>query len=247
MKISVITVTFNSAATIEQTINSVLDQTFKDIEYIIIDGGSTDGTIQIIEKYRSSLGKFISETDKGIYNALNKGIKMATGDLIAFLHADDFYINQNILESYVTKFENENCEAIYADLYYVDQMNSNKIVRKWKSGMYQEGDFLKGWMPPHPTFIAKKSCYDKFGCYREDFNSAADYELMLRFIQKNKIKISYLNDFVIKMRVGGESNKTLKNRIRANADDRRAWKVNNLSPGFFTLLLKPLRKVIQFF
>jgi glycosyltransferase involved in cell wall biosynthesis len=247
LKITVITVTFNAASTIEQTILSVLDQTYKNVEYIIIDGGSTDGTQKIIERYNSSLGKFISEKDSGLYNALNKGIRMSGGDAIAFLHSDDFYTGKNVLQDYANRFQSENCDAVYADLYYVDRNDTNRIVRKWKSEKYREGDFLKGWMPPHPTFICRKSIYDRFGLYREDFNSAADYELMLRFIQKNKIKISYLPEFVIKMRVGGESNKTVKNRVRANADDRRAWKVNELKPGILTLFLKPLRKIKQFF
>jgi glycosyltransferase involved in cell wall biosynthesis len=247
LKITVITATFNAASTIEQTILSVLDQTYKNVEYIIVDGGSTDGTQKIIERYSSSLGKFISEKDSGLYNALNKGIKMSSGDAIAFLHSDDFYTGKNVLQDYVNKFQTEDCDAVYADLFYVDKNDTSKIVRKWKSEKYQEGDFLKGWMPPHPTFICKKNIYDRLGLYREDFNSAADYELMLRFIQKNKIRISYLAEFVIKMRVGGESNKTVKNRVRANSDDRRAWKVNELKPGFLTLFLKPLRKIKQFF
>ncbi len=247
MKISIITVTFNSAATLEQTILSVINQTHKDIEFIIVDGKSTDDTIKIVEKYKNSISKFISEADNGLYDAINKGIDLASGKVIGILHSDDFYINNEVIQKYEDVFETKNCDAVYADLYYVERENTNKIIRKWKSGNYKKNSFKNGWMPPHPTFFVKKEIYGKFGKFNLDFKSAADYELMLRFILKNQIKIAYLPEYTVKMRVGGKSNVTVANRVNANLEDRKAWEINGLKPLFYTLYLKPLRKIKQFF
>ena len=247
MKVSIITITFNSEATIEQTIRSVIDQTYKNIEYIIVDGGSTDGTLGIIEKYNSYIHKFVSEKDKGLYDALNKAIGMATGDVIGMIHSDDFYINGNVIQKYAECFLKTNADSVYSDLYYVDKNNTDKIIRKWKSGTYKSGSFINGWMPPHPTFFVKRNVYEKLGKFNMEFKSAADYELMLRFIQKNKITISYLPEYTVKMRVGGKSNVTVQNRLKANLEDRKAWEINGLKPRFYTLYLKPLLKILQFF
>jgi glycosyltransferase involved in cell wall biosynthesis len=246
LKISVITVTYNSGATLEQTIRSVLEQSYPNIEYIIIDGLSTDNTLQIIDKYRSRIAGFVSEKDQGLYDALNKGIARATGDVVALLHSDDFYISHTVIENYAALFTRENPDAVYSDLYYVDKDNTDKIVRKWKSGAYRPGAFINGWMPPHPTFFVKRSVYDQYGTFNPDFKSAADYELMLRLIEKHKIKLSYLPEYTVKMRTGGQSNVTVQNRIHANLEDRKAWEVNGLKPRFYTLYLKPLRKIVQF-
>ncbi|MCE3228152.1 MAG: glycosyltransferase [Bacteroidetes bacterium] len=246
LKVSVITITYNSAETLEQTILSVTNQTYNNIEYIIVDGKSTDSTLSIVERHKDKISKVISEKDKGLYDALNKGIDLATGDIIAILHSDDFYINENVIQKYVDVFTKQNCEAVYSDLYYVDRKNTDKITRKWKSGNYKPGSFLNGWMPPHPTFFVKKELYSEFGKFNLDFKTAADYELMLRFIHKNKIKLGYLPEYTVKMRVGGQSNESVKNRVNANMEDRKAWEVNGLKPRFYTLWLKPLRKISQF-
>ena len=246
MKISIITTTYNSASTVEQTIQSVLNQSYTNIEYIIIDGGSADGTLDILNRYKSQLYKIISEKDNGIYDALNKGIDLATGDIIGILHSDDFYIGSNVIENVANAFNQNQCDALYANLYYVDKDDTNKIKRKWHSGNYSEGAFLNGWMPPHPTFFVKKEIYNRLGKFNLQFVTAADYELMLRFIHKNKIKLTYLNEFIVKMRIGGKSNDTVKSRVTANLDDRKAWEVNGLKPRFYTLTLKPLRKIFQF-
>ena len=245
MKVSIITITYNSEATLKDTIESVVNQTYHDMEYIIVDGKSTDNSLAIIDSYKDKISKVISEKDNGLYDALNKGIALATGDSIGIIHSDDFYTDNFVIEKIVKSIKENNSDAAYADLYYVDKVDTNKIFRKWKSGIYKHGIFLNGWMPPHPTFFAKRSCYEKFGSFNLSFVSAADYELMLRFIHKHKIKLAYLPEFIIKMRVGGKSNVSLKNRIRANNEDRKAWIINGLKPKFYTLYAKPLRKIIQ--
>lgn len=247
MKVSIITITYNSESTIKDTINSVLCQSYNDIEYIIIDGKSNDNTISIINSYSDKISKIVSEKDNGLYDALNKGIDLATGDIIGLLHSDDFYTSNLVIEKIVQQFQSTNADGVYADLYYVNRENTQIINRKWKSGNYTHGKFLYGWMPPHPTFFVKRNIYQNFGKFNLTFVSAADYELMLRFIHKHKIKISYLPEFIIKMRVGGKSNASLFNRLRANKEDRKAWKINDLKPYFFTLYFKPLRKILQLF
>lgn len=247
MKISIITITFNSESTIEQTIQSVVNQSYPNIEYIVVDGRSDDTTLQIIEKYRSKIHILLSEKDQGLYDALNKGIQLATGDVIGFLHSDDFYINEQVIQKYADIFIKNKVDAVYSDLYYVDKYATDKIIRKWKSGHYILNAFLNGWMPPHPTFFVKKELYTKYGGFNLDFKSAADYELMLRFIHKHKISLGYLPEYTVKMRVGGKSNVSVQNRIAANLEDRKAWKTNGLKPRFYTLYLKPLRKLLQLF
>jgi glycosyltransferase involved in cell wall biosynthesis len=226
---------------------SVIEQSYQNIEYIIVDGGSTDGTLKIIEKHKTKISKFISEKDNGLYDALNKGIDLATGEVIGFLHSDDFYTDKDVIHKYANTFIKNHSDAVYADLFYVDKDNTNKIIRKWKSGNHKPNSFLHGWMPPHPTFFVKKEVYEKFGKFNLEFKHSADYELMLRFIHKNKIKISYLHEFTIKMRVGGQSNVSIQNRVNANKEDRKAWLTNGLKPRFYTSYLKPLRKISQFF
>lgn len=247
MKVSIITITYNSQLTLIDTIDSVLKQTYKNIEYIIVDGASTDDTISIINSYNNKISKFVSEKDDGLYDALNKGIQLATGDIVGILHSDDFYTNEFVIENIVKTIAENNADAAYADLYYIDKSDTSKIFRKWKSGNYKHGMFLKGWMPPHPTFFVKREYYQRYGKFNLQLKSAADYELMLRFIHKHKIKLAYFPEFIIKMRVGGKSNVSLKNRIRANNEDKKAWKINGLKPHFYTLYAKPLRKIIQLF
>jgi glycosyltransferase involved in cell wall biosynthesis len=247
LKVSIITITYNSESTLIDTIDSVLNQSYKDIEYIIVDGGSTDSTVSIVHSYKDKIAKFVSEKDNGLYDALNKGIAMATGDVVGIIHSDDFYTSHHTIANVVDVFKSNHADAVYADLFYVDKADTNKIHRKWKSGHYKHGMFLDGWMPPHPTFFVKRTAYEKYGSFNLELVSAADYELMLRFIHKHKIKLAYLPEFIIKMRVGGKSNVSLKNRIRANSEDRKAWRINGMKPYFYTLYLKPLRKIIQLF
>jgi glycosyltransferase len=247
MKISIITVCFNSEKTIENTIQSVFSQDYKNIEYIVIDGQSSDKTLSIIEKYKLNIAKFVSEKDEGIYFAINKGISLATGEIIAILHADDFYTNETIITSVVSNFEKQNTDTLYGDLQYVDRVNISKIIRNWKSGEFKKTKFLNGWMPPHPTFFVRRKCYEKFGNYNTKLKSASDYEMMLRLLYKNNCSTFYLPEVLVKMRVGGKSNRSLLNRFKANREDKQAWIINELKPSAATFILKPLLKINQFF
>ena len=245
MKVSLITIAYNSAETIEDTIKSIVAQDYSNIEYIIIDGGSTDNTLSIVDKFKDSITTIISEPDKGIYDAMNKGVQNATGDIVGILNSDDIYADNKVVSRIVKAIGNK--DSIYADLVYVDRDNTDKVTRYWKSGKYRKGIFKKGWMPPHPTFFIKKSCYDQYGIYNLQLKSAADYELMLRMLHKHNISVAYLPEVITKMRVGGQSNITLLNRFKANKEDKLAWIINDLKPGPLTLIMKPVRKISQFF
>ncbi|PWJ56729.1 glycosyl transferase family 2 [Dyadobacter jejuensis] len=226
--------------------DSVLSQDYPDLEYIVVDGNSTDGTQDIVRSYGAKVSQFISEPDRGIYDAMNKGIALATGEVIGILNADDFYVAQDVLSRVAGPLANPDVDATYADLEYVDAVDTTKVTRTWKSGKYRDKAFLNGWMPPHPTFFVKRTCYQRFGTFRLDLGSAADYELMLRLIHKQGIRLAYIPQVLIRMRAGGVSNKALTNRLQANRHDRNAWKVNDLQPRFYTLFMKPLRKIWQF-
>ncbi|REA63112.1 glycosyltransferase [Dyadobacter luteus] len=246
MKVSIITVVFNGASTLNSCIDSVLAQNYDSIEYIIIDGKSKDQTVDIVKSYGNRIDKFISEADNGIYDAMNKGVALATGDIVGILNADDFYAGNTVISDIVRAMRSTDADGAYGDLQYVDATELNKIKRNWKSGNYRKGSFITGWMPPHPTFFVKKSLYEKYGSFRLDLGSAADYELMLRMIHKSGITLAYVPKVLVKMRAGGVSNSNVSNRIAANKNDRLAWKINGLKPKFYTLWLKPLRKVLQF-
>jgi len=249
LTVSIITICYNSSKTIHQTIDSVLSQSYKNIEYIFIDGDSKDNTLNIIKGRvgHTENCHIYSEPDKGIYNAMNKGLSKAKGDIIAFINADDFYCSSDVLDKVVSIFSKSNVDAVYGNLIYVDPYNPDRVVRKWKAGPMSHSSFLNGRMPPHPTFFVRKSVYDQLGGFNETFKISGDYELMLRFVFKEKIKIHYLNEFLVTMRNGGISNQSLSNRILANKEDRLAWKLNQIKPRFYTTLLKPLRKISQFF
>jgi glycosyltransferase len=246
-KISVITVCYNSADTIEETILSVTSQDYPSLEYIIVDGLSTDSTMDIINKYRDKISKVISEKDNGLYDAINKGIAACSGSVIAILHADDIYTNSSVLSAVMAVFKEKGSDTVYGDLQYVDRDNISIVKRHWTSGEYKHGMFIRGWMPPHPAFFVKKELYQKFGSYTTSLKSAADYELMLRLLHKHRCSTSYLPEVLVKMRVGGKSNVSLSNRIRANREDKKAWLMNGLQPGMFTFIRKPLSKLGQFF
>lgn len=246
IKISIITVCYNSQATIDDTIKSVVSQQYPNIEYIVIDGESKDKSVAIAQSYGKRISHLISEPDLGIYDAMNKGIALATGDIIGFINSDDFYADNYVINRVAEAFEVSNADAVYGDLDYVSDYNKFHIIREWRSGLYNAKNFYSGWMPPHPTFFAKTEVYRKFGGYNIKLKSSADYELMLRMCVKHNVSAYYIPNVLVKMRMGGQSNRSFKNRIKANLEDRKAWSVNGLSHPWYTLLLKPLRKIFQF-
>lgn len=245
MKISVITVCFNASSTIERCIQSVLAQSYSNVEYIIVDGSSTDGTQEVVSKYSNKIAKFISEPDNGIYFAMNKGVTLATGDVVGMLNADDVFAHSDVLSHIARVFSQLPVKSLYADLQYLKP--DGTIHRHWKSGAYKDNCFAYGWMPPHPTFYVRREIYQKYGMFNTSLRSAADYELMLRFLHIHKISTAYLPEVTVKMMLGGVSNSSLQNRLKANREDQEAWKINGLKMPFYLPLLKPLRKLSQYF
>jgi len=246
MKVTIITVCLNSAKTIEDTIRSVLSQDYEGIEYLVVDGGSADGTLDILKKYHDRIQKYISEPDNGIYDAMNKGIKLAAGEILGFLNSGDVYVDQTVIGQIVKSIQTHNADCCYGDLEYVAENNPNRTVRRWKSQLYRDGLFEKGWHPPHPTFFAKKSIFDKYGGFDLSYDIGADYELMLRFLKKHGIKSCYIPDVLVRMRNGGKSNKNLWQIIKANMECYRAWKRNGLEISPLIMLKKPASKLIQY-
>ena len=246
MKVSIVTPTYNSAKTIVDTILSVNKQDYANIEHIIIDGGSKDNTLELIRNTPNRVKKIISEPDKGIYDAMNKGVALATGDIVGILNSDDFYNSNDVIAKVVKTFQEGEYEGVYGDLEYVDARNTNRVVRYWESKAYKEGLFKKGWHPAHPTFFVKKEVYDKYGNFNLKYKIGADYEIRLRFIEKNRIKVAYIPETLVKMRVGGASNQSIKNIIKANIECYNAWKDNGLSILPFVFILKPLSKTLQY-
>ena len=245
MKITIITATYNSAATVRDTLASVQSQSYPDIEHLIIDGASSDATLSIVREF-DHVAACHSQKDRGIYDAMNRGISYATGDIVGILNSDDVYVNNTTIASVIKVFAETGADAVYGDLNYVQADDLNKVVRRWRAGAFDRKSFKWGWMPPHPSFFVKRELYEKFGKFNLEFRSAADYELMLRMAHKHQISCAYLPQVLVKMRTGGVSNASFKNRIRANREDLRAWQVNDLHPYFFTLWLKPLRKLHQY-
>lgn len=245
MRISIITVCYNSAATIKDTLESIAAQEYANVEHIIVDGQSTDDTVKIASGYKH-VTKLVSEKDNGLYDAMNKGLQMAGGDVIGILNSDDVYADSFSLQKVAAAFADPQVQCVYGDLQYVHRLNLNKVIRTWKAGNFRHKNFLYGWMPPHPTFFVRKEVYEKVGLYNTILKSAADYEMMLRILYKHQYAPAYIPFVLVKMRSGGISNSSLRNRFRANREDARAWKLNEKKPHFFTLYLKPLRKIPQY-
>lgn len=244
-RISVITVCFNSADTIRYTLESIRNQTYSNIEHIIVDGASTDNTLKIVRSF-PHVSKIISEKDKGIYDAMNKGIQHASGDIIGILNSDDVYADNDVLNIVAGLFDATDSDTLYGDLQYVHDKNINRILRYWKSGEFHLSKFKYGWMPPHPTFFVKKEVYNRAGLFDTTLKTAADYEFMLRILYKHQFSSAYVPKVLVKMATGGASNVSFKGRLKANKEDRKAWQINGLRPYFFTLYLKPARKIFQF-
>ncbi|HEY4155349.1 MAG TPA: glycosyltransferase family 2 protein [Puia sp.] len=245
LSVSIITATYNSASTVEETMRSVSGQDYPFIEHIIVDGQSQDETLKIVRGF-SHTALVVCEKDTGIYDAMNKGIRASRGDLVGILNSDDVYAHSGVISRIVEAFQDEKMQACYADLQYTHAQDTSRITRTWKSGHFQPGSFYWGWMPPHPTFFVRKSVYDRVGLFDTSLRSASDYEMMLRILLKYKMPAGYIPEVIVKMRTGGQSNASVRNRLRANQEDRMAWRLNGLHPYFFTLYLKPLRKIAQF-
>jgi glycosyltransferase involved in cell wall biosynthesis len=244
LKISLITVTRNAERTLSRCIDSVIAQTYPNVEYIVVDGASTDGTLKVIDRYKQHIDLFVSEPDKGIYDAMNKGINAATGDIVGILNADDHFVYNDVLNNIAQTFEHKVTEAVYADLHYLDP--KGKIIRKWNAGVYEPGLFNWGWMPPHPTFYCKRSLFEDLGQYDLNFGSAADYELMSRFIHLKGINVKYLNKVIVNMEIGGISNKNSQNRVKAWSFDYKAMRKNGIALPCISIMFKPLRKIFQY-
>lgn len=256
MKISIITVTLNNKAGLLRAIESVRSQTYKNVEHIIVDGGSTDGTAEAINNYQLTINneqliinnlKFLSEKDNGIYDAINKGIKLVTGEVIGLLHSDDFYSDNDVLNDVAKEFIKKNADLVYGDLKYVSKYDNKKIIRNWKSGYYNRRKLNFGWMPPHPTVFIKKALIQRNNFYDTNFKISSDYDWILGILSENNLKISYLPKNFITMQTGGASNKTIMNILKKSSEDYKALKKNGYPYPFITLLLKNIRKINQLF
>jgi len=247
MKISIITVVYNNEKTIEDAILSVLSQSYQDIEYIVIDGNSTDQTISIINRYRDKISKFVSEKDSGIYDAMNKGVLMATGEVIGILNSDDVYADENVIQDVFYHFDkNKNLQSLYGDLVYVSPNDIKKVVRSWTSRQYYESFFEDGNVPPHPALFIKKEVYDCYGVFNLKFRLAADYDLMLRILKKYNISTLYIQRLMVRMRLGGATNKSINNIIKGNKEIIKSWEVNGFKIPLKLMPLRVLRRLMQF-
>jgi glycosyltransferase involved in cell wall biosynthesis len=245
MKVSIITTTYNSAATVRDTLESVKSQDHADIEHIIVDGRSTDSTIALVKSY-PHVAKYVSEEDQGLYDAINKGIRMSTGDIVGILNSDDFFPDSTVISSIVKVFEKEKVDAVYGDIAFVKPDNLRKIVRYYSSRKFHPRKFAKGYMPAHPSFYAKRSCFEQLGLYQLDYKIAADFELLMRFFMNKNIKTSYLHKVIVYMRTGGVSNKNVLSRYTLNKEIIKACKENGVKTNMLVISLKYLNKVFEY-
>lgn len=236
MRISIVTVCYNSAQTIGDTLQSVCAQTYRDIEHIVIDGQSKDNTLEVVAIKGIHVSKVVSEADKGIYDAMNKGITLATGEIIGFINADDFYASPDAIAKVAAIFSNPDVEACYGDLCYVKQENTLALVRYWKSSEFHPGAFESGWCPPHPTFFVRREVYQRFGGFDLSYKIAADVELMIRFLEVHRIRAKYIPFVLVKMRMGGTTNKNLKNILCQNREILSALHSHELKSSVWRLI-----------
>ena len=246
LKISVVTAVFNSVSTIDQAIRSVESQVGANVEHIVVDGASSDGTLAILLDRRESISVLVSEPDHGIYDALNKGIALATGDVVGFLHSDDLYADEHVLARIAAAFENSDVDAVYGDLDYVQRCRPDRVLRQWRSGMFSPRALSTGWMPPHPTLYLRRELYARLGNFDTAYRIASDYEFMLRLLSDPRVKVVYLPEVFVRMRMGGASNRSLSNILRKSREDYKALRSHRVG-GLFALALKNFRKLPQFF
>ncbi|MCK9381063.1 MAG: glycosyltransferase [Sulfuritalea sp.] len=241
-----ITASFNRVDTIAQALASVQGQTWKQVEHIVIDGASTDGTLAVIEAQRDRLAALLSEPDNGIYDALNKGFALSSGDVVGLMHSDDFYADERVLERVALAFADPAVDGVYGDLDYVAKADPPRIIRRWRSGTYQRSRLAYGWMPPHPTLFLRRAVIERWGGFDTSFRIAADYDAMLRYLARGNIRLAYIPEVLVKMRVGGESNRSLSRILRKSREDYAALRRNEVG-GLGTLVWKNLSKLGQFF
>ena len=245
MKISLITVTYNSDATFQDTINSVSSQNHPDIEYVVVDGASKDNTLNIIKTNENKISKWMSEPDMGIYDAMNKGLKMVTGEVVGIINSDDFYHNNTIISSVAKAFEDENVDAVFGDLVFVDPNNLSKVVRTYSSKNWYPEKFARGFMPAHPTFFVRRKYYEQFGLFKTDYKIAADYELLIRFLYVNRLRYKYLPLTMVTMRKGGVSSNGIKSNIILNDEIIRGCRENGIKTNVFKVYMKYFFKVFE--
>jgi glycosyltransferase len=245
MKISVISTVLDRAGTIGEAIESVHSQRDVDVEHLIQDGGSTDGTLEIIRQIAGPSVALVSEPDSGIYDAINRGIHRATGDVIGLMHSDDVFGHSGVLSRVAAAFEASDVDGVYGDLQYVAANDPTRVIRHWRSGEYRHDLLKRGWMPPHPTLYLRREVFERFGLYDTSFRIAADYDAMLRYLVKGQIKLSYIPEVLVKMRIGGESNRSLGRILLKSREDLRALRNNDVG-GLGTLAAKNFRKISQF-
>lgn len=246
MKVSIITVTLNAAEFLEQCVQSVIGQHYVDIEHIIVDGGSTDATLDIIRRYQPHIAKWVSEKDNGMYDAINKGMKMATGDIIGTLNSDDMLASRDVISTIVKGFKHHKADVVYGDIIYVQQDNIEKVTRVWNGDKYNRKKIEYGWMPAHPSFYINRNLIERCGYYETHFYTAADYEFMTRYLYAHNLNAFYIPKLIVRMRSGGMSNISIARRLRANRRDYLAMKKNKIPFALITSILKPLRKIYQF-
>jgi glycosyltransferase involved in cell wall biosynthesis len=247
LSISIITVVRNNETTIADCISSVTDQSQPPFEHIIIDGKSTDGTLLEIKKHSYAAVKLVSETDNGIYDAMNKGIRLATGDIVGILNSDDIYAHSHVLENVTKLFQESGVDALFADLVYVKPDNLNQVVRYYSGSGFTPEKFAWGWMPPHPTFFVRREIYERYGQFATDYCIAADYELMARILARHRVKYLYMSEVIVRMRTGGISTRNLKSNWILNHEILRACAENNIHTNIFKVYSKYFRKVSQLF
>ncbi len=244
MKVSIITSCYNREATIRDAIESVLSQDYPNIEYIVVDGASKDNSLSVIKEYKDQISTIISEPDRGMYEAINKGIRAATGDIVGLIHSDDFFYSTDTISKLVKQIEEQQADIIYGNGIFVDEQDTTKVVRNWISGGYRKSNMRNGWLPLHTTVFIRKECFDQLGLYNESYKIAADSDLLVRYMYKGEFKITYLNEYVVRMRMGGLSTdpKRMKQKFE---EDKRLYKAHGFWP-LWTIGCKMLSKVPQF-